>query len=789
MKLKHLLLFLAVATFACQRQELPFTTTAENVYQFKADGGTYSIAALSDDIIKVSYSDGENTVYGDRVYAPVMDEAQTMSYDLQEDAIVFSTATTRVDVTLNPFKVAFYNDADELKLMEELGYGKDGDTTSFRFYLADDEKIYGTGARAIPLNRRGYKFQSYNQPNYGYGEGAEFLNYSIPHIYSSNEYMLLIDNPARGWFDIGKTENDIFEFSSLGGNQAYYFVNGDNYNELIDSYTDLTGKQPLPPLWMLGHLQSRFGYRTEAQADSVLDLTLGYDIPVDAIILDIFWFGKEIENGKMGQLAWDLEAFPAPEEMIAGWRSKGVKTITVSEPFFTKKSQNYAYLDENGLMGKKADGTTMDMPNFYFGNGGLIDIFQQEARDWFWERYKEQKAIGVEGWWGDLGEPEMHPDSMVHANGLASEVHGVYGHEWARTLYDGYAKDFPNERFCMLGRAGYAGSQRYGLIPWSGDVSRTWSGYKPQIPIMLGMAMSGLAYMHADAGGFTGQDQDYEAYMRWMQMAIFSPIFRPHSNSDVPAELALWDEKTRNTLKEYIELRYRMMPYIYNTAWQNSTTGIPLTRPLFTQFDNVPESADNQYMWGDALMIAPILEQGQITADVYLPEGSWYNFWTGEKYEGGKTITMDAPVETIPVLVKGNELVCMTDLVKTTDNYQTTNLDLHYYLDGKDMEHTLYFDDTKTNNAYQKGAYQMLRSMLNLEDSSLSISFNQSGNGYEGAPDQRNGRFVIYGITNQPSSVKMGDQNIAFEWKEELNQLKFEQPISTEEEIVVTYSE
>jgi alpha-glucosidase (family GH31 glycosyl hydrolase) len=256
-----------------------------------------------------------------------------MTADITDSIVYFRTAEVRVEVQLTPFRIQFYDLESGLKLSEETGYSREADTTSLRFLLTPEEAIYGTGVRALPLNRRGYAFQCYNQPNYGYGMGAEFLNYSIPHIYSSNEYMLLIDNPAKAYFDIGKKENDIFDFSSLGGNMAYYFINGDSFNDLIQTYTQLTGRQPLPPLWAFGHLQSRFGYRTQSQADSILNLALEAGYPVDAIILDIFWFGEEIENGQMGQLDWDLEKWPDPEGMIKNWREKASKPLPSQSPF------------------------------------------------------------------------------------------------------------------------------------------------------------------------------------------------------------------------------------------------------------------------------------------------------------------------------------------------------------------------------------------------------------------------------------------------------------------------
>ncbi len=764
-----LLSLLSLLFASCRQAPKPFKVD-NNVYTFDIDGGVYSISAITDDIIKVSYQD--SITYGDRVYAPILSEAMPMAVQTIENEVNLSTSEIRVSVTISPFSIQFYDLESGLKLGTEGGLIRNQDTTSLKFQLLQEESIYGTGARAIPLNRRGYAFQSYNQPNYGYEMGAAFLNYSIPHIYSSNEYMLLIDNPAKAFWDIGKTEEDIMSFSSLGGNIAFYFINGDSFGELIGEYIELTGSQPLPPIWAFGHLQSRFGYRTRAQADSILNLALEAGYPVDAIILDIFWFGEEIEDGKMGQLSWDLDNWPRPEEMMQNWANKGVKTITVSEPFFTRKSKNFNYLAENNLLATDKDKNTLTISDFYFGDAGLLDIFKPEAKDWLWEQYHTQKQKGVDGWWVDLGEPEKHPDTMYHVIGKATAIHGLYSHEWTKTLYNKYVEFYPEERLFKLGRAGYAGSQRYGLIPWTGDVSRSWSGLRAQLPALLGTSLSGLAYMHSDAGGFAGPDQIPELYVRWMQFAVFTPVFRPHSNPDVPAEPVLWSKEVQNVLRPYIEWRYRLLPYNYTLAFENMRTGMPMMRPLFIEFD-VPDTIMNEYLWGDALLIAPVLDPGVSARSIYLPEGKWFDFWTGKAYRGGQWTEIPVTIENIPVLAREGHMVTLAPVFSNTEAYATDSLELRYYVGENDFESSIYMDDGKTKGAYEKGQYQLLTTSVNVENGTYQINFALTGDGFTGAPGERTADIVIYGLAQRPESVDDGE-NVNFRWDEERKILRFE---------------
>lgn len=756
--------------------------------QVTADGGTYEIVAISPAIIRVSFTDSLSPT--NNRHAAVLEEAIPMDVQQGEGSITAQTDEVKVRIHLDPFGITFLDKNNRLRLAQEQGHLRRADTSAFRFHfnLMGKEAIYGTGARAIPLNRRGYAFATYNRPQYGYGWGAEALNYSLPHIFSSNNYMLLFDKPGKGRFDIGKTEPKILEFSSLDDNQVYYYIGGDSFHDLIREYTQLTGRQPLPPIWALGHLQSRFGYHTRAEAEAALQAALEAGYPVDAIILDIYWFGPEVEDGRMGELAWDKENWPDPAEMIQSFREKGVKTITVSEPFFTRRSQHFQTLDEQGLLAKNKDGNTFVMPDFFFGEAGLLDIFQPAAKDWVWERYREMKQYGVDGWWVDLGEPELHPDSMVHVNGLATAVHGLYGHEWAAMLAEGTARDYPNERLFQMGRAGYAGSQRYGLIPWTGDVGRNWSGLQAQPTMMLSAGLSGIAYMHSDAGGFSSGEPDAELYIRWLQMATFSPVFRPHGDASVPAEPVFWPDSVQALVKPFIEWRYRMLPYNYTLAWENTQTGMPMARPMFTEFPGVSDTLYNQYMWGGQLLVAPVLQAGLEQMPVYLPEGQWYDFWDHQSVAGGGFQAVKLDLGRIPVFVRAGSLLPTIDPLPNTEAYRGDSLQLTYYFSTQPSRAQLYFDDGKTNHSWKTGDYELWEFTMELDENGLLVIKPQmKGNGYTTAPDKRICTFRLVGRDQAPEQIKKGEQILSYEWDTETRMTSFTTVLEKEIEIEVVY--
>jgi alpha-glucosidase (family GH31 glycosyl hydrolase) len=780
---KHLSLLpvlIIIALSSCKKSEATYTL-ANNVVQIEADGGTYSISAVHDDIIRIGFSD--SITYGDKVYGPIISESLPLSIGESHNTLSLTTANVEVKITLSPFHIEFKDKNGTTKLSESEGFSRTGDTTSFSFLLKDGERIYGTGGRALPLNRWGYDFLSYNRPQYGYGWGEESLNYSLPHLMSSENYMLLIDNPARGIFDIGKKKDDVLEFKSAGGNMTYYFINGGHFEALMKNLVVLTGTQPLPPIWAFGHLQSRFGYRTQAETERILDQALKAGYPVDAVIIDIYWFGPELEDGKMGQLSWDKNRWPDPKGMIQRFKEKGVKTITVSEPFFTRKSKHYPYLSENKLLALDKDGNTMDIGDFYFGVGGLLDIFKPEAKAWMWQQYKDIKSYGVEGLWVDLAEPEKHPDSMIHVNGPAPLIHGIFGHEWAKMLYEGYAQDYPDERLFHMGRAGYIGTQRYGLLPWTGDVGRNWSGFKPQTSMMLSMGLSGIGYMHSDAGGFSVGEADPELYTRWMQFSSFTPIFRPHGDESIPAEPVLWPQNVQKNVKPFIELRYKMLPYNYTTAWQNSTTGIPLARPLFTTYPEIPDTILHQYMWGDNLMVCPVLYPGMKEMVVSVPSGKWYNFWNNEAVSSG-TNTIPLSMDNIPVYAKGGGFLTMTPLVSSTDDYHSDQLNCTYYLDDTNSSGTVYFDDGRTPRAFDKGLYHLVSLKAFPSDDVLLINTSLTGSGYNGAPQSRKTRMVVIGLNKAPVSVIAGEE-LDFKWEETTKKLSFDIDLNVENHITV----
>ena len=418
------------------------------------------------------------------------------------------------------------------------------------------------------MNRRGNRLELYNKAHYGYETRSELMNYTMPIVVSSDKYLLHFDNAPIGYLDLDSKQNNHLMYETISGRKTYQIVAASTWPKLIDQYTNLTGKQPMPPRWALGNFASRFGYHSQYEVEKTINRFKDLNVPVDAVILDLYWFGKTI-TGTMGNLEVFRDSFPDFEGMISRLKSKGVKTITITEPFVLTTSNRWKEAVKQQVLATDSLGKPYTY-DFYFGNTGLIDIYNPKGASWFWSIYKGLKEKGIVGIWGDLGEPEVHPTALKHYNTSADEVHNIYGHDWAGLIYKGYKNDFSEERPFILMRAGYSGSQRYGMIPWSGDVNRTWGGLQSQTEIALQMGLQGLGYMHSDLGGFAGDNLDDELYTRWLQYGVFQPIFRPHAQEEVPSEPIYRSEEALKLSKKAIALRYALLPYNYHLVFNIS---------------------------------------------------------------------------------------------------------------------------------------------------------------------------------------------------------------------------
>jgi len=686
--------------------------------------------------------------------------------------------------------------------------------TGVSFQLVPGEHLYGTGSRALPLDRRGHRLTLYNEAHYGYQNGEPTLNVSLPTVLSSRGYMLFFDHLHAGYLDLGATRPNVLEYGNEDAlNLGYFLIAGTSYAEILSRYTALTGRQPLPPRWGLGLIQSRFGYNSDREMEQVAARMRRAGFPLDALVLDLYWFGG---TTRQGNLDWDYTHFRQPLRMMRRLDSVGVKTLLISEPYVMRTSRNDAEVRAQGLVGTHPDNSPYTVESFWAGPATILDVYKPETREWLWSYYRRRKAEGVAGWWSDLGEPENHPLDMRHVTGGTLATHNGFGQAWSGILQEKYQQEFPDERLFNLARSGWAGMQRNSVFPWSGDINRSWSGLQAQVPIMLGMGQGGVGYMHSDAGGFCVGPTDPELYTRWLQMASLGPILRPHGEG-VPPEPYWWPEPYQSIVRRYTHLRYELLPYLYSLAWENSQTGTPLARPMnfgptYLQPESVQPPADepaalgtdwswsttassewgrqllpqrqqqsflthntpalanvnDQYLLGPNLLVAPVMQPGQRRRNVVLPTGNWVDFDSNQTYVGSQTVAVAAPLSWLPLLVRAGAFLPMTPYVPTTARYHADSLRVRYYADpaaGR-TSFTLYDDNGKSGLTQRTGAYELLAFTGLTTRTQADIRVVPGGNSYESAPAWRNVELLVPRVAAAPSAVVINGETVPdTEWQ------------------------
>ena len=745
--------------------------------ELTTNDGLYQIKPYSDKIIETTFiPKGQSFISGSHavVFSPAMIKTSISNTDVAVDYAVGSGVGSSltgmvVHITKSPFQISYAYKGNQL-ISEKNGYSKQDTSEVLDFNLDATEALYGAGARALGMNRRGNRLPLNNKAHYGYEDRSNQMNFSIPLIFSSKRYGIHFDNAPIGYLDLDSKKDNVLTYETISGRKTYQVIAGDNWDDIIGSYTSLTGKQPLPPRWAFGNFASRFGYHSEAEARKIVDQFSVEKIPLDTIIFDLYWFGKDIK-GTMGNLEFDRDNFPHPQAMIADFAKKGIKTILITEPFILTSSSKWDEAVEKKILATDKNGAPF-VYDFYFGHTGLIDIFDPKAKDWFWSIYKNLKKDGVAGWWGDLGEPEVHPSDLQHKTGSADQLHNIYGHDWARLIAEGYQKEFPEERPFILMRSGYSGSQRFGMIPWSGDVNRTWGGLQSQPEIALQMGMQGLAYMHSDLGGFAGANLDDELYTRWLQYGVFQPIFRPHAQEEVAAEPVLRSTSAKALAKAAIELRYRMLPYNYTLAFENNQRGLPLMRPMLYEEPDNPEmrGVSDRYLWGHDFFVSPVLKAAVKEQTIRFPATNhWFDFYTDQKYVAGSTGSVAIVPEHIPVFVRAGAFIPMAKLVQTTRDYSTKELDLHYYYDSS-VPHSrgqLYDDDGLTSAAFEKGRYQLLQfsgdTAVDNNHQKITVQL-KTETGFNYQPVDRKIELIMHNIAAAPNWVKVKNRPSPFKW-------------------------
>ncbi len=576
-------------------------------------------------------------------------------------------------------KVTFLSDDPSMS------YGWDGNEVRTWKKLHPSEKFFGLGEKGGGLDKRGRELVLWNSDTPGYTDSSDPLYQSIPFyigLRDSIAYGVFFNNSYKSRFNFGAGQQRYSSFSAEDGPLDYFVIYGPSIREVVQRFSDLTGKMPLPPMWALGYQQSRWSYFPDTEVMRLAQTFRDKDIPCDVIYLDI----HHMDGYRV--FTWDSTRFPQPKKMLSDLANDGFKIIPIIDPG-VKADSNY-FMAKEGLADnhfvKYPDGTT-HIGEVWPGKSYFPDFSNSNTRIWWGKHVAEFRKQGVRGFWNDMNEPacwgQAFPLETIFdddgRNSSHKKMHNLYALHMAQATYEGLLKEFPNERPFILTRAGFAGIQRYAAT-WTGDNLATEDHLELGIRLMLGLGLSGQPFAGTDIGGFMGTPSP-ELYARWIEVGALSPFCRTHSHyGSNDKEPWSFGENIEDISRKFIKFRYDLLPYLYTLFHNSSEDGAPIWRPMFYEFQNDPKCYDwayqQQFMLGPNILVAPVTRVGQYTKKVYLPEGRWLDWNTERVYEGKQEIIIDAHLDWLPMFLRNGTILVRRDAQDYADESAIKHLTL-----------------------------------------------------------------------------------------------------------------
>lgn len=735
-----------------------------NTVVFHAEHGRLIITPYNDYVIKVTTRSGDDNRQERRSLAVSANPECNFSVTESDGAVTIVTAGTLVSVSRADCHVAFTDAAGNVILSEKTGVDNSVFPRTVTFNAMNDGAFYGGGYNGQRINHDGTTLVMNNTQTGGWESSwSAPHNICVPFVASTNGYGILFDDTYRNARVMPSSSGTSYSTNSPDP-IAYYYVGAadGSLSSVMENYTFLTGRQELPPYWALGYITSRYGYHSRAEAENVIKSVKDAYLPLDGIVFDLYWQGEG--NSGMGCLDWYAPNWDNPRDMMSNFNDQGVKTICITEPYFTSASTNYSTLKGLGYF---ADDDVAGMEWLGASPVGLIDASNPDAMDWMWQFYKARTLEGVAGWWLDLGEPERHDADSHHLGGTVNQVHNEFGNLWIERVYRGYKEEFPDQRPFIMPRAGSAGMQRLSAFPWTGDINRSWRGLEAQIPALISAGMSGIGYLGSDVGGFAATHTDSNLYLRWIEMSVFSPMMRTHSTYN-PEPYHDCYKDILPMVRDFLNLRYSYLPYTYTLAWENATKGTPLGRPVnFHDVKGIPASpadCSDQYLWGKDLLVAPVVSNTN-SRQITFPQGNWVDLNDMRKvYKGGTTVSYDAPLGKLPHFARQGSFIPRFSQATYTSSVDIDNSRI-YILYPIDMTsdgstHGIFFDDDHTSTRSLADNNMVMTHFTGTNTATgHTIGIRHEGS-YEGMPTSREYTFVIPNYSKEVNSV--GDNNGKF---------------------------
>ncbi|MFN2530935.1 MAG: glycoside hydrolase family 31 protein [Pyrinomonadaceae bacterium] len=742
-----------------------FTKDNAGITLVCADQSQVHVTVLAPDLIRVRASFAKP--FGkDHSWAIAKDDWPATQWQLNEtaDLLTITTAELEVVIRRSPLLIDFRDprthksiNADESPMkydaqgvLKEIMFDPSaGPFVAASKKLGFDEHFYGLGEKAAHLDKRRDFFVNWNSDTPGYTQGKDPIYQTIPFyigLNNGNAYGIFFDNSYRSYFDFGRSSQQRVWFGAEGGDLNYYFFNGPSIKKILNRYVDLTGHMALPPLWALGNQQSRWSYYPETMVDEVVRQYRQRDLPLDVIHLDIDYMqGYRV-------FTFDRSRFPNPKSLTDRLAKQGVKMVAIVDPGvkyqpapataamitsitpeLEPQDPRY-YVFEDGLRKKyfqlRKSGDLF-IPRVWPGDSVFVDYTLPDARTWWGDLHRAYTENGFAGIWNDMNEPADFIDQTgknqidVISNDEGQKTahaknRNVFALLMARATTEGLLRLRPDVRPYVITRAGYAGIQRYATM-WTGDTNSTWDALALNIPMFTTLGLSGESFVGSDIGGFIGRGNG-ELLTRAYQISFLAPFCRNHKVIDgYDQEPWRFGKYYEDIIRKYLKLRYRLLPFLYTTLEEAHRTGAPLFRPLMFNYQSDPNTynIEDEFMVGSDLLVAPVVKPDVTERLVYLPNGTWYDYWTNKKYSGETMVRVGAPLETVPMFVRAGAIIPLAPEMNYVGEKPWDPLAFSIYPDDNGAASTTVYEDDGLSSAYQQGAFRR-----------TSIRVSQVGRGF-----------------------------------------------------------
>lgn len=736
------------------------------------------VTILRDSLIRFRFT---TKGYFSNDFSYAIDKTQLHGYnflELTEEDTYFQIRTSKVKCKIQKqdLRLSIYDLNDFLILEDELGfhweesYEYGGNIVKMSKSSKDGECFYGLGDKATQMNLKGKRLENFATDQYAFQKEQDPLYKVVPFyigLHNKQSYGIFFDNTFRTFFDFCQERRNVASFWAEGGEMNYYFIYGPLMEDVVTTYTDLTGKPELPPLWVLGYHQCKWSYYPESKVKEITSKFRELKIPCDAIYLDIDY----MEGFRC--FTWNNDYFPDPKRMVAELAEDGFKTIVIIDPGIKIDKDYWVYKEalEKDYFCKRADGPYMK-GKVWPGECNFPDYTNPIVREWWAGLFKELISdIGVKGVWNDMNEPAVmevpnktFPMDVRHlydGNPCSHrKAHNIYGTQMARATYHGVKRFVYPKRPFVITRSAYSGAQRY-TSSWTGDNVATWEHLWIANIQVQRMSISGMGFTGSDIGGFAEQPTG-ELYARWIQLGVFHPFCRTHSSGDHGnQEPWAFDEEVINITRKFVSLRYQLLPYLYTMFWQYIEEGIPMLKPLvyYDQDDTQTHYRNDEFIFGNQILVCPILEPNALGRRMYIPRGEWYNYWTNEFTTGGREVWIDTKFDEIPVFVKAGAIIPKYPVQQYVGELEFDELTLDlYYKNGK--EKSAVYEDAQDGYDYKKGRYSYLSFNLIGKEKELILQLYK-----DGKYDTPYSKFKInlIGLPFQVAEIEIDNEKVEFD--------------------------